>query len=362
MTDSNLANESSSNLIPAAPRKSRHPWLAAAVGTVAFVGVAGVGMQFLRAPEGMAQTANQPAQQAATATTQNNVLAKINNTSISYEALARQCVERHGEAVLENMINQTIIQQECQKRGITVTQADVEAEVATIAKKFNLPLDAWYQMIQSERGLTRQQYQADIIWPMIALKKLAGTEVQVTEQDMQTGFERDYGPRMQGRMIMIEGNSRQAAEVWEKCNAAPAEFDRIAREHSADPNTRPLGGVIPPVRRHGGNKQIEDAAFRLQPGEVSAVIQVAENRYVILKCEAFTDPIVTDIKTVWNDLYSQLVEEKTQLAVANVFTQIKEKAVVHNFLTRTTSGRPVTPASGGTQTATPIVPVGATTR
>jgi foldase protein PrsA len=260
------------------------------------------------------------------------------------------------------MINQMIIQQECQRRSITVSEAEVEQEVARVAKQFNLPLDAWYKMLEAERGLNRQQYHEDVIWPMLALKKLAGTDVQVTEQDMQIGFERDYGPRMKGRMILFEGNSRQAGEIWEKCQAAPDDFDRLAREFSADRNTRPLGGVIPPIRRHGGNPQVEAAAFKLQPGEISAVIQVAEKQYVILKCEGFTDPVVQDIKVVWNDLYSQLVEEKTQVAVAKVFSDIKQKAVVHNFLTRQTSGTPVTPVSGQRAPGAAIVPAGAATR
>lgn len=344
------------------PKPVRSKWIVAMAGTALLVGAAGVWFQYSQAPEGKAQTRGPQPPAAQKPTASSDAYARVNNVPITYEMLARECVERHGTAVLENMINQLIIQQECQRQSLSVSAAEVEQEVARVAKQFNLPLDAWYQMLESERGLNRQQYHDDVIWPMLALKKLAGSEVQVSEQDMQIGFERDYGPRMKGRMILFDGNSRQVGEIWEKCKAAPDDFGRIATEFSSDSHTRPLGGVIPPIRRHGGDPRVEAAAFALQPGEISPVVQVGEKQYVILKCEGFTEPVVQDIKVVWNDLYAQLVEEKTQMAVAKVFKEIQEKATVHNFLTRTTSGPPVTPASGQRTNSTAIVPAGTINR
>lgn len=358
-----MSERTHSNVSAAPPR--RRPTIAVGAGTLTLLAVAGIWFQFSQAPEGKAQTeAPQSATGKATlgTATSNRIMAKVNNDAITYEAVAKACVERYGVEVLDNLINRLIIQQECDRRGITVTQAEVQQEVVNTAKKFNLPLDTWYQMLKTERGLTPQQYHNDVIWPMLALKKLAGTDVQVTEADMQKGFERDYGPRMKGRLILVEGNSRQAAQIWEKCRANPDDFDRLAREYSADPNTRPLGGVIPPVRRHGGNPQVEEEAFKLQPGEISALIEIKENQYVILKCEGFTDPVVDDIRVVWNDLYAQLVEEKVQTSVAKVFEEIKDRAVVHNFLTRTSTGSPVAPVSGIQTPASGVVPAASSAR
>lgn len=321
--------------LPVQPDRSS--WVSYIVGTVVLLVVSAVCLQFFNANTAVSQT-EVPSTAPGTATLNavpGKILAKVNNQSITYDIVARECVAKHGEEVLENMINRLILQQECDRQGITITRGEVEEEVTATAKKFNLPLDSWYQMLQSERGLTKEQYHDDIIWPMIALKKLAGQTVQVTEKEMQEGFERDYGPRMKGRMILIEGNIRQANQVWEKCVAAPDDFDRFAREHSTDPNSRALGGVIPPIRKHGTNKTIEDAAFRLRPGEISGLVQLGENSYVIIKCEGLTEPVVEDIRVVWNDLLGQLTEEKTQKTVAKIFEKVKAEARVDNFLTRT---------------------------
>lgn len=348
MTETNSA-------VRPASGSSRPRWMAAGLGTLLIGGAAFTWWQLAPARPAVSQTAAPQQKAAPRDAATNNAVAKVNGQFISYDDLAKECVNRHGVEVLESLINRLLIQQACEQRNITVTRAEVEQEVQSIAKKFNLPLDAWYGMLESERGISKEQYHSDIIWPMIALRKLAGSEVQVTEKDMQVGFERDFGPRVKARLILVQGNIRQANTIWEKCQANPDDFDRIAREHSADPHSRPLGGVIPPIRRHGGSKQLEQVAFKLKEGEISPVVQLAENEYVILKCEGHTEPVVTDIKTVWNDLYNQLTEEKSQEAVAAVFEGLKSRAQVTNHLTRKTTGPQQVRPVGGTATPNPAV-------
>ncbi|QDT31162.1 peptidylprolyl isomerase [Thalassoglobus polymorphus] len=342
------------------PATSGRSWKSYLAGTVVLLVLAAVCLQFFQANPAVSQTDGTDANTGRVtmnAATPGKILAKVNNQGITYDLVARECVAKYGEEILESMVNRLIIQQECDRLGITVSRGEVEAEVAETAKKFNLPLDTWYQMLSSERGLTKEQYQNDIIWPMLALKKLAGKDIQVTEKEMQEGFERDYGPRVKARMILVEGNIRQANQIWEKCMATPDDFDRIARENSADPNSRPLGGVIPPIRKNGVDKAIEEAAFKLQPGELSGLIQVSEGRYVILKCEGLTEPVVEDIRVVWNDLLAQLTEEKTQTSVAKVFEKLRKEARVDNFLTRTsTAGRNPIQQTAGFTNGEPVKP------
>jgi len=182
---------------------------------------------------------------------------------------------------------------------------------------------------------------------MLALKKLAGTEVEITEEELQQAFVRDYGPRVEARMILIDGNVRQASEIWEQAKADPDNFARLASEVSAEPNSRALGGQIPPIRRFAsppGSSQakIEEYAFKMQPGEISPVMQL-DDKHIILRCEKQTKPIVTDIETVRADLTEQLKEEKIQAAVGQTFAEIKAQAQIHNYLT----GESTTGAAGG---------------
>ena len=340
------ASETASVSTPTPINRPRRPWSTILGGTVAVAIGAGVLFQVLRPEPAASQTTEKPARATsapkgrATVDTSNSAepLARVNNQTIGFDVVAQECVERHGKEVLENMINRLLIQQECDRQNVTVTEAEVENEIIEITKKFKLPLDQWYKMLAAERGVTPQQYKNDVIWPMLALRELAGlqAEAKVTEADMLHAFERDYGPRVKARMILFNGNSRQAGKIWEQCKAEPDKFEDLAAEFSADPTTRSLGGAMPPIRQHGGMPQLEEAAFELKTGEISPIFQVGDQHF-ILKCEGRTEQIITDPKDVWDELYAQVTEEKTQLAVATTFQGIKDRAEIHNYLDKTSS-------------------------
>lgn len=328
-----------------APKKSLAVPLIA--GSAALVLIAAVVMQVLRADNVDAQT-KETAQANSTSRFSGKSLAQVNGQAITFDVVAEECVKLHGKEVLELLINRMIIAQECQKLGISVTESEILNEVKEIAGKFNLDPSNWYAMLEREQGMTREHYHREVIWPKLALEKLAGEDVTITEAHMKTAFERDYGPRVRARMILVNGNVRQATEIWEKCQANPENFGRLAREHSADSGSRALDGVIPPIRMHGAAgianrdhgdaangawQNVEDQAFKLNDGEVSGVIHVDKGQYVILMREALTTPVVTDINDVWEDLYAALKEEKVQESMALKFESLRENAEVLNYLT-----------------------------
>ena len=271
---------------------------------------------------------------------------RVNGQAISFEELATECIQRNGREVLENVINRTLIQQACSEAGISVSDAEVEGEIVRISKKFGLPVDQWFKMLESERGLTPIQYRRDVIWPMLALKKLAGQDVQITREKMKEAYYDNYGPRVKARMMVLD-NLRRAQDIWEKVRTTPDEFENFARDYSVEPNSRALGGTVPPIRRYSGaHEEIRKAAFKLKtPGEISGIIQVDMNQYVILKFEGMTEPVPHDEKDVEAQLAEELREREVQKMVAETFEKLKAKARIDNYLTGETSG-PVQQTSG----------------
>ena len=147
---------------------------------------------------------------------------------IPLDKVARECLLRIGNEVLDGMLNRAVIQLACEEQRVTVTQAEVEQEITRIAQQFKIPVENWIAMLQQERNISPEQYSRDIIWPMLALKKLAGTQVDVTKEDLHKAFVRHYGPRVKCRMIM-QDNLRRANEVWQKAKLKPDDFERLAR-------------------------------------------------------------------------------------------------------------------------------------
>jgi foldase protein PrsA len=115
-----------------------------------------------------------PAAAASSTSAEPKVVATVNGEEISRQELATECLAHYGSQVLERVLNKYLIIQECQRRQITVTDAEVNAEIAALAKSFSLPVDRWLEMLKEERGINPGQYRNDIIWPTLALRKLAG--------------------------------------------------------------------------------------------------------------------------------------------------------------------------------------------
>ncbi len=264
------------------------------------------------------------------------VLARVAEESITYDMVADEAVKRYGKEILDDLIHRLIIQQACEKHKITVSEQEISEEIARIAKRFNLDVSQWQQMLQAERNISPIQYRQSVIFPMIALKKLAGEDVDISDEDLKKAFVRNYGPRVKARMIMFD-NQRRAQECWDELDKNSDDFEKLAQKHSVDPSSRALGGQIPPIPRFNGNETLENVAFKLKMGDVSGVIEVAPSRFVILKCEGRTEPVVTDIDEVRNTLYDELKESKIQSEVAKIFDQIKKQTIVDNYLTQTSN-------------------------
>ena len=312
-------------------------------GTLVIILAAGIGMQVWRAQNSKAAEQKDESLPAAQEDVHQTAFARVNGESITYEALAKECVSMYGKEVLENLINRTIVRQACAERGITVSEGEVDQEILEISKKFGLAVDQWYKMLEAERGLKPEQYRQNVIWQMLALKKLAGKEVSITREMMQMAYEDNYGPRVKCRMIVLD-NPRRATEMWEKIKANPDDFESLARDYSMEPNSRALGGTIPPIRKHseGTHKELRKAAFAFKPDvtepQISPILQVGPSQYVVLKYEGRTEPVEHSVEDVQAQLHAELEEREVQKLIGQTFENLQQSARVDNYLTGETRG------------------------
>ena len=259
-----------------------------------------------------------------------SVVALVNGERILRDELGQACLWRFGEDVLQSLLNKQVILQECQKQNIVITAEDVQAEIVRIAAKFGMSMDRWLTMLKQERGIEPSQYRRDIIWPTLALQQLAVSQISVTPQELREAFESEFGAKVKVRMIAVS-SQRKAELVLEKINAAPKDFARLAKEYSEDASASVLG-VVPPIRRHMGVPQLEDAAFQLKEGEISPVVAI-DDRFVILKCERHIPGtyIAERLrKDAMNRLADKMRDNKMRTVAAELFEKLQREAQVVN--------------------------------
>ena len=256
------------------------------------------------------------------------VMAVVNTQQITREDLARECLLHHGKDVLESLMNKHLIAEHCKLRNIVITNKEVEEEIDRMAARFGMPADQWLNLLKEERSITPGQYAKDIVWPTVALRKLADARLQVTPQDLQQAYETQFGPGVQARVI-VANDPQQAAELRAEALKNPEEFGNIAKEKSVDAGSASAKGMIQPVRKHLGDPMIEQVAFALREGEISEVFKV-QNQFAILKCEALIQARPVPMADVQKLLTEAIRDKKLRLAAKDVFDELQRDTVVEN--------------------------------
>lgn len=261
------------------------------------------------------------------------LMAMVNGEQITRQELAQACLERYGREVLETIINKHLIIQACTQKGIQVTPQELNDEVTRMATRFGLSPERWLTLLETERHISPEQYKHDIIWPTIALRRLAADRMAVTKEDLEKAWEAEYGPKVKVRIIS-QTNEAKAHEAREKALAKPDDFAQIAKQYSEDPTSASIGGLIPPVRKHVGDPAIEKVVFAMKDNEISQVVKVGPQFFVI-KCEKRVPSIEVKAehqREITERLSEQIRENKLRTAATDVFKQLQDTAKVVNVL------------------------------
>jgi parvulin-like peptidyl-prolyl isomerase len=287
--------------------------------------------------------------------------ATIDGRQVSLQQLADECILRHGEEVLDGEINRKVLQQELTKKKLVIAPEDIDSEVNRAAeaygfvKKDGTPdTDKWLASILEQEGATVDLYVRDAVWPSVALKKLVGQKVEVSQEDMQRGFESNYGERVEVLAIVLS-DQRQAQKVWELARNNPTDdfFGQLAQQYSIEPSSRSNGGKVPPIQKHGGSPAIEDEAFKLKAGDLSGIVSV-DGQFIVLRCLGRTKPVQVDFASVKAELHKDIHEKKMRIVMTKEFDRLRTTAQIDNFLAGTSqTGRSTRPTSQAT-----IAPVG----
>ncbi len=258
-----------------------------------------------------------------------DVMAVVNGQDIRRDALATACVDRFGEDVLEGIVNKRLIAHHCRNRGITVTDAEIDAEIDRMAARFKIGREQLLKdVIERQRGVSEAQYKTDMLWPMIAIRKVAADELTLTDQQVQEAYESQFGAAVKCRLIVV-GDRQLAEQIQRQVTAQPDEFARLAMQHSVDINSASIGGLIQPIRRHVGDKAIEQAVFALEPNQITPIIPVGE-QFAILKCEGRLPERNVPLENVREDLVEQIKESKLREFANTLFQDLQNSATVQN--------------------------------
>jgi parvulin-like peptidyl-prolyl isomerase len=245
---------------------------------------------------------------------------------ITRAELGEYLIRRLSRPQLEAYINQRILEHACRRRGIVVTDQEVEDALKRDQKTLHANGPRFEEVLRQYRK-TLTEWREDVIRPRLLLEKLCREQVQVTEQDLQDAYEAAYGEKVECVLIhWPQGEKDRANRAVAMLRENPAAFERLADCQSNASLAANHGHVAPFSRHTVGHEELERAAFRLQPGEISPLVETPEG-LAVLKClrRIPADPSQT-FAQVRDSLRREVRERLIQKESSRVFQELKEAA------------------------------------
>ncbi len=202
------------------------------------------------------------------------------------------------------------------KGQVSVTDEDLDKYYKDHAKQFTIPEHADIELVVLDQGAAEKS-------------------VTITENDLQGYYNQNKDRfaipeqrRAQHILILTprgakdaekEEARKKAEDVLTQVRANPARFAELAKTYSQDPGSAKNGGDLGYFARGKMVKEFSDAAFALQKGDVSDIIQTEYGFHIIM---------VTDIKPAVPKTLAQVrdavMQELRRAQVSKKFAEMSE--------------------------------------
>lgn len=206
------------------------------------------------------------------------------------------------------------------RQSVSATDAEVAAEFEARKNEYRLPekRKIKYAMVDTQ-----------------AIKE----RTQVTAQDVQRNYEdyqQQYSTPEQVRashiLLKTEGKDdaavrKQAEEILAKVKAPGADFAKLANQHTEEEIGKTRGGDLDFFGRGAMAKEFEDAAFALEPGQLSGVVKSPFGYHIIKVTEKkpATTRTLDEVRTqIEEQIKWERAQNEAQRIADDVAAQLKK--------------------------------------
>ncbi|MDI6824245.1 MAG: peptidylprolyl isomerase [Bacillota bacterium] len=255
-------------------------------------------------------------------------VATVNGEPISKEELYQEMYARTGKQTLEEMITRRLVAQEGKKQGISVSDAEVKAEIERIIKE-QFDSEEEFMNALSYYGMTRAMLEENIRTDL-TIKKLLGAKAQVTEDEVRAYFDQhreefDQPEMVHARHILV-ATEQEAREVRQRLLEG-ADFAALAREKSADPGSSQGGGDLGFFGRGTMVPEFEEAAFALAVGDISQPVK-SQHGYHIIQVLEKRPAQAAEYEKVKEEVRKRVTDDKIQGMVPEWIDSLRAAAKI----------------------------------
>lgn len=262
------------------------------------------------------------------------VVAVVNGAPVTVKEMGEELIKRipasRLETALEGLVGVTLLGLEAGKRGIEITERDIETQLKLQERRYlesvqymnlKVPFEEYLKL----RGETLESFKTgDLFRGTVLRRKLSLSQAgsKEIEEYFQDHLSR-YGPRVRLSHIFLRanrpgsesffGNGKKPEDLErmkEKILAAFKEgksFEEVAREFSDDVRTKYAGGELGYVTKEerGLGEEILNAAFQMKVGERSGFLRSPQGLHIIKVTEVCAVPKLEEVRPIVEDDFAR---------------------------------------------------------
>lgn len=226
------------------------------------------------------------------------------------------------------LVQRTEFQQEADKLGVTVSDADVDKRLKQIKKQYFGNSESRYQKQLKQQGLTDTQVRDDLRAQLIQEKifnKVTG-DVKVSDSDIKKYYDQhksQYGTPEQRDVAHILVKSKTLADSLYNRVKSGANFAALAKKYSQDPGSKNQGGKLT-ISKGQTVQNFDLMAFDLKTGAISRPVKTQFGYHIIKALGPIKPATTTPFSKVKASIKQQLLQQKRNDAMTTWSDKLKK--------------------------------------
>jgi parvulin-like peptidyl-prolyl isomerase len=257
----------------------------------------------------------------------------------SAEEEARRATELRQQ-ILDQIINNMLIMQVAQEKGLRVPPRYFEEWKANIMKEMKIETEEEFLRQAELQGMDeatlQKQFEENLligeIRRMEVENKISLTEDQIDKYYRDHIQEYTEPAKVRLREIVVRFEAGGEAEAEDKARRLlqdiqqGADFAEVARRHS-DANSREAGGDLGFFEKRELAEPLAEVAFQLAPGDVSDIIRF-ESSLRIIRVEEKTEEKTMSLDSVRKEIADAIYREEVEVRTDRYLRQLRERAII----------------------------------
>jgi len=229
------------------------------------------------------------------------VVATVNGERIMLSEVVRELLIQRGMEVIEKVIARRALRQDMAKRGIQVTDAEVDA---AIEKDTEAILQIYgedhtlEQVVRRKLDMDFESYREEVVRLRLYMKKLMVGRIRPDETDLliffaQNRSQYDVPDQAKVRHLLVAVSPGSPRGVWQAARvkaerfrrqaAGGIDFVKLIRLRSDDKKTRRKGGLLGVIAKNDERitEEMRNAIFALRPGQVGGPVLGREGYHIV---------------------------------------------------------------------------------